>query len=107
MCGARRCRPQAMARRSGRARDAARRQGARHPPARGCEADAREHVQADARRADTRGRTRAGQGRAGRSAMKFDTPATTNPIDRLKVIGKPTDRVEGPLKTTGSAPYAY
>ncbi|MCG2591792.1 xanthine dehydrogenase family protein molybdopterin-binding subunit [Ramlibacter sp. XY19] len=39
--------------------------------------------------------------------MKFDTPATTNPIDQLKVIGKPTDRVEGPLKTTGTAPYAY
>jgi xanthine dehydrogenase YagR molybdenum-binding subunit len=39
--------------------------------------------------------------------MKFDTPATTNPIDRLKVVGRPTDRVEGRLKTTGSAPYAY
>ena len=39
--------------------------------------------------------------------MKFDTPATTNPIDQLKVIGKPTDRIEGPLKTTGTAPYAY
>jgi xanthine dehydrogenase YagR molybdenum-binding subunit len=39
--------------------------------------------------------------------MRFDTPATTNPIDRLKVIGKPTDRIEGPLKTTGAAPYAH
>src|ERR1700755_3471537 len=39
--------------------------------------------------------------------MKFDQPATTNPIDRLKVVGKPTDRIEGPLKTTGTAPYAY
>ena len=39
--------------------------------------------------------------------MKFDTPATTNPIDQLTVIGKPTDRVDGPLKTTGTAPYAY
>jgi len=39
--------------------------------------------------------------------MKFDTPATTNPIDQLKVIGQPTDRIDGPLKTTGSAPYAY
>lgn len=39
--------------------------------------------------------------------MKFDTPATTNPIDQLKVIGKPTDRIEGPLKTSGQAPYAY
>jgi len=39
--------------------------------------------------------------------MKFDKPATTNPIDQLKVIGKPTDRIDGPLKTTGAAPYAY
>ncbi|MBP2290816.1 aldehyde oxidoreductase molybdenum-binding subunit PaoC [Azospirillum rugosum] len=39
--------------------------------------------------------------------MKFDTPATTNPIDQLKVIGKATDRIDGPLKTTGTAPYAY
>jgi len=39
--------------------------------------------------------------------MKFDTPATINPIDQLKVIGKPTDRIDGPLKTTGMAPYAY
>ncbi len=39
--------------------------------------------------------------------MKFDTPATTNPIDQLKVIGKPTNRIEGPLKTTGTAAYAY
>src|SRR6185369_8935959 len=36
-----------------------------------------------------------------------DTPATTNPIDQLKVVGKPTDRIDGPLKTTGTAPYAY
>src|SRR6201996_9817630 len=39
--------------------------------------------------------------------MKFDTPATTNPIDHLKVIGHPTNRVDGPLKTTGNATYAY
>lgn len=39
--------------------------------------------------------------------MKFDTPATNNPIDQLKVIGKPTNRIDGPLKTTGRAPYAY
>ena len=38
--------------------------------------------------------------------MKFETPAGTNPIDRLKVVGKPTDRIDGPLKTTGTAPYA-
>ncbi|MGO4260820.1 aldehyde oxidoreductase molybdenum-binding subunit PaoC [Lysobacter sp. TAB13] len=39
--------------------------------------------------------------------MKFDTPATKNPIDQLKVVGKPLDRIDGPLKTTGTAPYAY
>ncbi|MCS0502846.1 aldehyde oxidoreductase molybdenum-binding subunit PaoC [Ancylobacter mangrovi] len=39
--------------------------------------------------------------------MKFDTPATTNPIDHLKVVGHPHDRIDGPLKTTGTAPYAY
>ncbi|WGT62366.1 aldehyde oxidoreductase molybdenum-binding subunit PaoC [Variovorax paradoxus] len=39
--------------------------------------------------------------------MKFDTPATTNPIDQLKIIGKATDRIDGPVKTTGSARYAY
>src|SRR5918993_310124 len=39
--------------------------------------------------------------------MKFDTPTTTNPIDQLKVVGKPVDRIDGPLKTTGTAPYAY
>jgi xanthine dehydrogenase YagR molybdenum-binding subunit len=39
--------------------------------------------------------------------MKFDTPATTNPIDQGKVVGKPADRIDGPLKTTGTAPYAY
>jgi xanthine dehydrogenase YagR molybdenum-binding subunit len=38
--------------------------------------------------------------------MKFDTPATTNPIDQLKVVGQPIDRVDGRLKTTGTAPYA-
>jgi xanthine dehydrogenase YagR molybdenum-binding subunit len=39
--------------------------------------------------------------------MKFDTPATNNPIDQLKIVGKPTDRIEGKLKTTGTAKYAY
>jgi len=39
--------------------------------------------------------------------MKFDTPATTNPIDQLKIVGQPIDRIDGPLKTTGTAPYAY
>ena len=39
--------------------------------------------------------------------MKFDTPATSNPIDQLRVVGQPHDRIDGPLKTSGLAPYAY
>jgi xanthine dehydrogenase YagR molybdenum-binding subunit len=38
--------------------------------------------------------------------MRFDRPATRNPIDRKKVVGKATDRYEGKLKTTGTAKYA-
>jgi xanthine dehydrogenase YagR molybdenum-binding subunit len=36
--------------------------------------------------------------------MKFDTPATTNPIDQMKVVGQSFSRIDGPLKTTGTAP---
>ncbi|MDY0976294.1 aldehyde oxidoreductase molybdenum-binding subunit PaoC [Massilia sp. CFBP9012] len=39
--------------------------------------------------------------------MKFDKPARINPIDRMKVVGKPTQRVDGALKVSGAAPYAY
>jgi xanthine dehydrogenase YagR molybdenum-binding subunit len=39
--------------------------------------------------------------------MKFDNPATDNPIDQLKVVGRPHDRIDGRLKTTGTAHYAY
>ncbi|MGO4525816.1 aldehyde oxidoreductase molybdenum-binding subunit PaoC [Microvirga sp. 2MCAF35] len=39
--------------------------------------------------------------------MKFDTPAGQNPIDQLRVVGRPTDRIDGKYKTTGTAPYAY
>ena len=39
--------------------------------------------------------------------MKFDTPAATNPIDQLKVVGKATDRIDGRFKVSGTAPYAY
>ena len=39
--------------------------------------------------------------------MKFDTPATANPIDRGKVIGRSTDRIDGPAKVTGAARFAY
>ncbi|MDP9424345.1 MAG: xanthine dehydrogenase family protein molybdopterin-binding subunit [Pseudomonadota bacterium] len=39
--------------------------------------------------------------------MKFDTPAGQNPIDQGRVVGKPTPRIDGPLKVTGTAAYAY
>src|SRR3954453_3545790 len=39
--------------------------------------------------------------------MKFDTPAGQNPIDQLRVVGRPTDRIDGKYKTTGTALYAY
>ena len=39
--------------------------------------------------------------------MKFDTPAGTNPIDKKTVIGRSTSRIDGPLKVSGTAPYAY
>ncbi|EPR9081320.1 aldehyde oxidoreductase molybdenum-binding subunit PaoC [Cronobacter dublinensis] len=39
--------------------------------------------------------------------MKFDKPATQNPIDQQNVVGRPRDRIDGPLKTSGHATYAY
>lgn len=39
--------------------------------------------------------------------MKFDQPAALNPIDRALIVGKPIDRIDGPLKVSGAAPYAY
>ncbi|KFC69309.1 Aerobic-type carbon monoxide dehydrogenase, large subunit CoxL/CutL-like protein [Bosea sp. LC85] len=39
--------------------------------------------------------------------MKFEIPATQNPIDQTTVIGQPRDRIDGPLKVSGTAPYAY
>lgn len=39
--------------------------------------------------------------------MKFDSPAGANPTDKQRLIGKPISRIEGPLKTTGRAIYAY
>src|SRR5262249_48644038 len=78
----------------------ARRKGGRQGVARRCQTYDRERVQDHTRRADAR---RDSHGRS----MKFDKPAATNPIDQLKIVGKPFDRVDGPLKTTGRAPYAY
>jgi len=39
--------------------------------------------------------------------MKFETAAGANPLDQGKVLGRATDRIEGKLKTTGTARYAY
>ncbi|CAH0343405.1 aldehyde oxidoreductase molybdenum-binding subunit PaoC [Rhizobium sp. CECT 9324] len=39
--------------------------------------------------------------------MKFDRPETTNPIDQMKVVGQPVRRIDGELKVTGNATYAY
>ncbi|GGD96415.1 aldehyde oxidoreductase molybdenum-binding subunit PaoC [Caballeronia grimmiae] len=39
--------------------------------------------------------------------MKFDTPSTDNPIDRMTHIGRATDRIDGRHKVTGTATYAY
>ena len=39
--------------------------------------------------------------------MEFNTPATTGPVDRGRVVTKPLDRLDGPLKVAGRAPYAY
>ncbi|KAF1048757.1 aldehyde oxidoreductase molybdenum-binding subunit PaoC [Xylophilus sp.] len=39
--------------------------------------------------------------------MKFDTPAGANPIDQGRHIGRAVDRIDGALKTSGTARYAY
>jgi xanthine dehydrogenase YagR molybdenum-binding subunit len=39
--------------------------------------------------------------------MRFDEPATLNPVDRQSVVGRPTERIDGPLKVSGHARYAY
>ncbi len=38
--------------------------------------------------------------------MKFETAAGDNPIDRGKVVGRATPRIDGPLKVAGHATYA-
>jgi len=40
-------------------------------------------------------------------AMKITAPAGDNLFDKAQVVGKSTPRIDGPLKTTGKAPYAY
>ena len=39
--------------------------------------------------------------------MKFDQPAGSNPVDRLQVVGRPIDRIDGVRKVCGTAGYAY
>jgi xanthine dehydrogenase YagR molybdenum-binding subunit len=39
--------------------------------------------------------------------MKFSTPAGPNPLDARRVITQPLDRIDGPLKVSGRARYAY
>lgn len=39
--------------------------------------------------------------------MKFDAPAGKNLFDNARIVGKSTRRIDGPLKVTGAAPYAY
>ncbi|MCJ8510312.1 xanthine dehydrogenase family protein molybdopterin-binding subunit [Rhizobium lemnae] len=39
--------------------------------------------------------------------MKFEKPAEMNPIDRMKVVGQPIRRIDGELKVSGQAKYAY
>lgn len=39
--------------------------------------------------------------------MEFNQPAEQNIFDRATIIGKPHTRIDGPLKVSGRAPYAY
>jgi xanthine dehydrogenase YagR molybdenum-binding subunit len=39
--------------------------------------------------------------------MEYDTPIAQTLIDQERLVGKPLDRVDGPLKVHGKATYAY
>lgn len=39
--------------------------------------------------------------------MEFNAPAGPNLFDKASIVGKSTPRIDGPLKTTGTAPYAH
>lgn len=39
--------------------------------------------------------------------MQFNEPAGTNLFDTARIVGKAHTRIDGPLKVTGTAPYAY
>jgi xanthine dehydrogenase YagR molybdenum-binding subunit len=39
--------------------------------------------------------------------VKFTQPEGQNPLDNGLVVGKPVDRIDGPLKVSGRAPYSF
>jgi xanthine dehydrogenase YagR molybdenum-binding subunit len=39
--------------------------------------------------------------------MEFSAPAGDTLFDKATILGKPTPRIDGPMKTTGTAPYAH
>ena len=39
--------------------------------------------------------------------MQFNTPEGPTPLDNGRVVGKPIDRIDGPLKVSGTARYSY
>ena len=39
--------------------------------------------------------------------MNYDAPVDRNLFDDAKVVGRPHTRIDGPLKVSGQAPYAY
>src|SRR5947209_9331631 len=39
--------------------------------------------------------------------MEMNSPVGPNALDAQAIVGKPLDRVDGPLKVTGGARYAY
>jgi xanthine dehydrogenase YagR molybdenum-binding subunit len=39
--------------------------------------------------------------------MEYNIPEGATPLDNERLVGKPFDRVDGPLKVQGQAPYAY
>src|SRR4051812_35363320 len=39
--------------------------------------------------------------------MQFTTAAGPSPLDRERILGKPVDRIDGPLKVCGRARYSY
>src|SRR6202049_5343493 len=39
--------------------------------------------------------------------MELNSPIGPNALDEQRIVGKPIDRVDGPLKVTGGARYAY